>query len=256
MKIREGFVSNSSSSSFIIKNIDKREDYAFDFPPISSLSERRKWEKKKGTSDVFMKSMKGQKYRLCDIEKVIKKHGCDAFLLDHYEENFLELMKPYECIIMSISAVTHDQTPTLCANQWGKDWIWNPCSFKPFGIYVDNRAKRTLNYSDNPLYRMFTNSAEFKKATEKIEKAKTELKEYENKGRNIPAKILEWAYKDMGEVMCSWCHKNGGAVCFDVARAVDEGDFYIYANENYLPYGCLEELEKRFQCIVYARHMG
>ena len=145
MKIRNGFVSNSSSSSFIIKDIAPREDFQKNYPPMSSMTDfldsdenynyllemerkgakKREWARKRDVYEISLNG--GYKYSVKEIYDIIKKYKYEALCLNHYEEDWEKYLEKYDCIIMDISKVNSSQAKSLADIEWGEDYIWNKC---------------------------------------------------------------------------------------------------------------------------------
>lgn len=286
MKIRNGFVSNSSSSSFIIADIAKREDAFSDYPPMSSLTEYyEEWFRKnsyrsnfpnKKAKNVYQISLSsGKTYSTDEVVSVLKKYGYTAKCLDHYENDWMNYLNEYSCVVMDIRDCKHEDTPELIDMEWGKNYIWNKCKYCFEGGNVWNtHEEKTVQYTDNPFFRFIVESNEYKDFKEKVKTAKEESdkdwdnyhKEYEKFTKGEITEAPEFPDSDkpserlsimsIGDIMCRICHDHKANICFDVAKAVDMGCIYIYAEDNYLSWDCIEELKNNFQCILYAEHMG
>ena len=202
MRIRCGFVSNSSSSSFIISDIKGREDYFVDYPPLSSMTEYMRLrnegfyeenEKHKGKAykeqrNVYYISANGGKaFTVESVNDIIQKHKFHAKVLSHYEEDWGKYLSTYDCIIMDISKVDKDQAKSVSRILWGEDYIWNYChsicgewnySYWDWKDIEDfSVAKRFIDYTESPLYRMFINSEEAKELIKECLTARDKDKE-------------------------------------------------------------------------------
>lgn len=282
MKTRNGFVSNSSSSSFIIADIDKRGDLLTDFPPMSSLTEyydnwlktasyKTKFPNKKAKDVYQISASSGKIYDIDEVYKVIKKHGYKAKKLTAYDDNWKKYLNDFSCIIIDIRNCKHEDVPTIVDMQWGGDYIWNTCSFCFDGGNVcSTDVKHTSTYSKSPFFRYIINSDEYKEWSDKVKKASEEydvqIKEYwkectefdlgnREKAPEFP-EMSELSRMFIGDIVCKICHKHDANICFNVNEAIDKGCIYIYAEENYLSYECIDELKNNFQCIMYSEHMG
>ena len=295
MKIRNGFVSNSSSSSFIISDIKERESYNVDYPPLSSMTEylrlrnegffdddkRHKEKSFKEQRNVYHISANGGKeFTVDSIYKIIQKYKLHAKVLDHYEDDWKSYLEKYDCIIMDISKVNRDQAKSIIDLEGGENYIWNSChsgcddwsySFMDWKNMEDlSSEKRNIDYTENPLYKMFLNSPDSeilvkecieanKKDSEAIDKYYAEFEKY-RKGEitekpEYPT-VSEYCGVSPQYLMCKWCRNHKGNICFNVGEAIDEGKIFIYATENYLEHECIEEIEQTCQCILDAPHMG
>lgn len=293
MKIRKGFVSNSSSSSFIVKDIAPREDFQKDYPPMSSMTEflegdenynyllkmkkkgvkEKEWARKRNVYELSLNG--GYKYSIKEIHDIIKKHKYDALCLDHYEEDWVKYLESYGCIIMDISKVNSSQAKSLVDVEWGEDYIWNKCKFAcdPYVIGSEEDVYDllgSLDYTENPLFKMFIHSEDLKTLLEERNRDTREGKKlaeayWKEKERYEKGKISEYpkhpkypplcnAWFD--KLLCKWCKFHHGNVCFDVERAINEGNIFIYAKDNYLDSECIGEIEQTCQCILHASHMG
>lgn len=311
MKIRNGFVSNSSSSSFIIKNIAPRDprdprkgyggtslSYPLEYPPYSSMTRFLEEynqnvlisEEEEMASEEFEKrnvlhisAKGGHKYTVEEVATLILrdlKEGTSFKIktLDHYEDDWEKYLEDYSCIVMDISRVISDETPSLIKKEWGEKWIWNPCKLQDElyniadpddGGDLITLLKKTEAYTQNPLFRMFVNSDEVqqvaKSYAEEYKTRKEMLEEYSENMKYYRDGILSQAptfpdlpceYLDYTKLICGWCRQHKGNICFNVKEAVDEGNIFIYAKENELALNKIIEIEQTCQCILDAPHMG
>ena len=128
----------------------------------------------------------------------------------------------------------------------------------------------SLGYTENPLFKMFVHSEDLrallkerKRDTQEGEKLaevywkekeryeKGEISEYPDAPKYPPLYNVGF-----DKLFCKWCKSHRGNICFDVERAINEGNIFVYAKENYLNSKCIGEIEQTCQCILHASHMG
>lgn len=295
MKIRNGFVSNSSSSSFIIKNIAARKDYFRDYPIMSSMTEFAKddiWnekatklEQKENKSaeeqeyldkrDIYSISLRGgHKYSVQEIYNIIKKYGHEAKCLESYEEDWEDYLKDYDCVIMNISNIKSEQAESIMKISWGREYIWNKCEYSEIPMYYADEQfnvealKRGLSYTESPMFRIFLNTPGTNEKLKKLAEARKawndeimtyykECDKCKKENREEPSfpELPKLCYSSIDSVFCAWCRQNKGNICYNVKEAIDSGDIYVYAKENYL-FDCVDEIMETCQCIMFAPHMG
>lgn len=291
MKIRDGFVSNSSSSSFIIKNIDSQspfyssmtrflEEYRQNF--LVSEEEEIISEEFEKRNILHISAKGGHNYTVEEVTSLILKDLKEGVsfkikTLDHYEDDWEECLKEYSCVVMDISQVTSKETPSLIKREWGREWIWNPCKLQE-NLYniadLDSDGdlilllKKMEAYNQDPLFKMFANSEYVsqiaKNYAEEYYKRNELLDEYhknwklhkEGKALTPIFPDLPCEYLDCTKLICGWCRQHKGNVCFNVEEAINAGDIFIYAKENELDLSKIIEIEQTCQCILDAPHMG
>ena len=98
MKIRSGFVSNSSSSSFIIKDIQ-----SFDCMYSHSGDHNSSMKKKNPSRYYALARSGGHHYKIKDVVKFIEKNGYSCNVCDSVKD-----INEYECSIVDISKETDE----------------------------------------------------------------------------------------------------------------------------------------------------
>ena len=252
MKIRNGFVSNSSSSSFIIKDIQS-------FDCITSYTGNHNSSMKEKNPSRYYKlaGSGGHHYEIKDVVKFIEKNGYSCNVCDSIKD-----INEYECSIVDISKETDESIKEKLGGYFRGDCgdvIWNPCKLLnsdciSFSSGTSSYDKK-LEYYENPIFKMALNSPEFEEYKKKIEENKIILAKWREDHSNPEP---DWHYTtfDLKEYACKWCRDHGGNVCFPWDRALDEGDILITTGENFFDYEFMEKLEKKFNCILYAEHDG
>ena len=252
MKIRNGFVSNSSSSSFIIKDIQ-----SFDCPFSYSGDHNSSMKKKNPSKYYDLARSGGHHYEIKDVVKFIEKNGYSCNVCNSVKD-----INEYECSIVDISKETDESIKEKLGEYFRGDCgdiIWNPCKLLDsdcitFSSDTSSYDKK-LEYYENPIFKMALNSPEFEEYKKKIEENKTILAKWREDHSNPEP---DWHYTafDLKEYACKWCRDHGGNVCFPWNRALDEGDILITTGENFFDYDFMEKLEKKFNCILYVEHDG
>ena len=253
MKIRNGFVSNSSSSSFVIKDIqsfDCISSYAGDYN--SSM-------KKKNPSRYYTLARSGgHHYKIKDIVKFIEQNGYSCHVCDSVKE-----IDEYDCAIVDISKETDESIKEKRGEYFRGDCgdiIWNPCKLLDsdcWSMYSNDTSPydKKPEYFENPIFKMALNSPDFEEYKKKVEENKSILDAW-HKDQSNPEPDWDYVRLDLNKYACKWCRDHGGNVCFPWDRALDEGDILITTGENCFDYEFMEKLEKKFNCILYVEHDG
>ena len=252
MKIRSGFVSNSSSSSFIIKDIQ-----SFDCMYSHSGDHNSSMKKKNPSRYYKLARSGGHHYKIKDIVKFIEKNGYSCKVCDSVKD-----IDEYECSIVDISKETDESIKEKMGEYFRGDCgdiIWNPCKLLDsdcISFYDDiSSYDKKLEYYENPIFKMALNSPEFEEHKKKVEENKILLAKWREDQSNPEP---DWHYTtfDLKKYACKWCREHSGNVCFPWDRALDEGDILITAGENFFDYDFMKKLEKKFNCILYVEHDG
>ena len=252
MKIRNGFVSNSSSSSFVIKDIQS-------FDCITSYTGNHNSSMKEKNPSRYYKLARsgGHHYEIKDVVKFIEKNGYSCNVCDSIKD-----INEYECSIVDISKETDESIKEKLGEYFRGDCgdiIWNPCKLLDsdcisFSSDTSSYDKK-LEYYENPIFKMALNSPEFEEYKKKVEENKSILDAWRKDHSNPEP---DWYYTTfkLKKYACKWCRDHGGNVCFPWDRALDEGDILITTGENFFDYEFMEKLEKKFNCILYVEHDG
>ena len=252
MKIRNGFVSNSSSSSFVIKDIQR-------FDCITSYTGNHNSSMKEKNPSRYYKLARsgGHHYEIKDIVKFIEKNGYSCNVCDSIKD-----INEYECSIVDISKETDESIKEKLGEYFRGDCgdiIWNPCKLLDsdcisFSSDTSSYDKK-LEYYENPIFKMALNSPEFEEYKKKVEENKSILDAW-RKDHSNPEPDWHYTTFKLKKYACNWCREHGGNVCFPWDRALDEGDILITTGENFFDYDFMEKLEKKFNCILYVEHDG
>ena len=158
MKIRSGFVSNSSSSSFVIKDIQ-----SFDCPFSYSGNHNSSMKKKNPSRYYKLARSGGHHYKIRDIVKFIEKSGYSCNVCDSIKD-----INEYECSIVDISKETDESIKEKLGGYFRGDCgdvIWNPCKLLDSDCLVfynsNSSYDEKLDYYENPVFKMALNSPEF-----------------------------------------------------------------------------------------------
>ena len=252
MKIRSGFVSNSSSSSFIIKDIQ-----SFDCMTSHSGDHNSSMKEKNPSRYYKLARSGGHHYKIKDIVKFIEKNGYSCHVCDSVKD-----IDEYECSIVDISKETDESIKEKMGEYFRGDCgdvIWNPCKLlysDCISFYNDfSSYEKKLDYYENPIFKMALNSPEFEEHKKKIEENKILLAKWKEDHSNPEP---DWHYTtfDLKKYACKWCRDHGGNDRYTWDRALDEGDILITTGENFFDYEFMEKLEKKFNCILYVEHDG
>ena len=253
MKIRNGFVSNSSSSSFVIKDIQ-----SFDCMSSYAGNHNSSMKKKNPSRYYTLARSGGHHYKIKDIVKFIEQHGYSCKVCDSIKD-----IDDYDCAIVDISKETDESIKEKLGRYFRGDCgdiIWNPCKLLDsdcWSMYSNDTSPydKKPEYFENPIFKMALNSPEFEEYKKKVEENKSILDAW-SKDRSKPEPDWDYVRLDLKKYACKWCRDHGGNVCFPWDRALDEGDILITTGENCFDYEFMEKLEKKFNCILYVEHDG
>ena len=166
MKIRNGFVSNSSSSSFVIKDIQ-----SFDCMTSHSGDHNSSMKKKNPSKYYNLARSGGHHYKIKDIVKFIEENGYSCNVCDSVKD-----INEYDCSVVDISKETDESIKEKLGEYFRGDCgdiIWNPCKLLDsecitFSSDTSSYDKK-LEYYENPIFKMALNSPEFEEYKKKIE---------------------------------------------------------------------------------------